>query len=225
MGRVAILNSTGTAVIYPATNDTLESIVTLLGTTGIKVNGLVFDGDVELGEVQLNNAAGTTINPATAENQAAQVQAANSVWANGDLVTPAGAVRKDTRALPEAVADGDWTALQTTATGELRVRDDDNITAQASLLAAVEPFSSATPITYTFDAENLAGGSVTAGIPSRKVLLCPAANNTGLVYYGPTNEWINIPVDGPMLISADNPADVKIKGTVVGDVVYVIVYN
>lgn len=97
--------------------------------------------------------------------------------------------------------------------------------AQASLLAAVEPFSSATPITYTFDAENLAGGSVTAGIPSRKVLLCPAANNTGLVYYGPMNEWINIPVDGPMLISADNPADVKIKGTVVGDVVYVIVYN
>lgn len=179
MGRVCLLNSTGTEVITPAKDETLVSIVTLLGTTGIKVNGLTFDSDVELGEVQLNNAAGTTVNPSTEDTLSAMslkvraadesalgstasllniiaskmddviavtpqdyTQAANTAWADGDLVLPAGAVRKNTRALPEDVTDGDYSVLQVTTNGDLRVKDDDANTALADVIEMLSDLDS-----------------------------------------------------------------------------------
>lgn len=48
----------------------------------------------------------------------------NVAAAAADRLAGAGAVRKDTEALPEAVADGDWVALQVDVTGSLRVTDD-----------------------------------------------------------------------------------------------------
>lgn len=67
-------------------------------------------------------------------------KASNVAAGAGDILSPTGIVRKDTRALPEAVADGDWVAAQATATGDVRVRDDDAVTiltAQALLISPV----------------------------------------------------------------------------------------
>jgi hypothetical protein len=73
--------------------------------------------DVDIGDVHLLNTADGQIDPSSS-------QPANSAYAALDPVTPMGAVRKDAEALPEAIADGDYGALQTNATGELRVTDD-----------------------------------------------------------------------------------------------------
>lgn len=73
-------------------------------------------GDISIGNVGLLNLSEAEINPAGG-------QASNVAAAAADHLTACGLVRKDTRALPEAVADGDWVAAQGTATGELRVHD------------------------------------------------------------------------------------------------------
>jgi hypothetical protein len=88
-------------------------------------NGLISEGsqttidnlDLDIGNVGLLNSADARINPA-------ESRVSNVAAAAGDNLSPSGAVRKDTEALPEAVADGDWVALQTDATGSLRVTDD-----------------------------------------------------------------------------------------------------
>jgi hypothetical protein len=84
------------------------------------------DGDLRTRDDDLNTTLAT------------MTKAESSAFSAADLVTPAGAVRKDARAALGTAATGEWVPLQTTATGDLRVRDDDNITAQASLLAAVQ---------------------------------------------------------------------------------------
>lgn len=82
--------------------------------------------EANIGNVGLLNKAESEIDPA--EGRISNVAAASA-----DVLSPSGLVRKDTRALPEGVANGDWVAMQGTSTGELRVRDDDANTDLAAI--------------------------------------------------------------------------------------------
>ena len=83
------------------------------GILGVSVNV-----EANLGNVGILDKAEAEIEPAGG-------QKSNVAAAAADQLSALGIVRKDTRALPEAVADGDWVAAQATANGDIRVRDDD----------------------------------------------------------------------------------------------------
>jgi len=120
--------------------------------------------EANIGNVGLLNAAETEIDPSEA-------QATNTAFAAADMVTPAGAVRKDTEALPEDVANGDYVPLQTDATGSLRTTDDTANTSLASVLAAIRPAGAPTPIAAKTSGAGWDADSDEATIPANTLFL------------------------------------------------------
>jgi hypothetical protein len=100
--------------------------------TEMQAEVIVTPGDIEIGSVNLLTQADDQIDPSAA-------YAEDVAYTAADWVTPAGAVRKNARALPGSAADGDYTPLQVTTNGDLRTRDDDLLTEVGAIAdAAVE---------------------------------------------------------------------------------------
>jgi len=163
LGNVGLLNAAETEIDpseAQATNTafTAADMVTPAGAVRKSTEALpeaVADGDYI--PLQTDDTGSLRVTDDSANTSlAAMVKASNVAFTNADKVLPAGMVRKDTRALPEAVADGDYVTAQGTSTGELRVRDDDINTDMDTLVAAVK-------------AEDGAYSATDKGIPSMAV--------------------------------------------------------
>lgn len=103
----------GTLVVNQASNGVIATAFGAVGVDSSKV-GVVHAQLRYLGEA--------------VDGVKAAVHSTNSTPGGGDTLMGIVAVRKDTRAFPATAANGTYTALQTTSTGDLRVRDDDLIT-------------------------------------------------------------------------------------------------
>ena len=145
LGNVGLLNAAETEIDpseAQATNTafTAADMVTPAGAVRKSTEALpeaVADGDYI--PLQTDDTGSLRVTDDSANTSlAAMVKASNVAFTNADKVLPAGMVRKDTRALPEAVADGDYVTAQGTSTGELRVRDDDINTDMDTLVLAVK---------------------------------------------------------------------------------------
>ena len=88
--------------------------------TEMQAEVIVSTGDIEIGSVNLLSSADDQIDPSAA-------YADDTAHTAADWLTPAGAVRTDSRGtLVDTTAD--YSPLQVTANGDLRVRDDDLMT-------------------------------------------------------------------------------------------------
>jgi len=106
-----------------ATDAKLDAIIAAL-----KAGGIVFDPDIDIGDVHLLNVKGDKQNPAVAV-------ADQATYTGGEPINPVAAITKTTRA--GLAADGKWGAPQLTANGDLRTKDDDLNTAMGTTTSAV----------------------------------------------------------------------------------------
>lgn len=130
IGTVGNVTITETATNVAVTGMTLGTDIGQVDTE-MQAEVIVSPGDIEIGSVNLLSQADDQIDPSAA-------YAEDTGAAAGHWVTPAGAVRTDTRAsLVSATAD--HSAMQLTANGDLRTRDDDLLTEVGAIAdAAVE---------------------------------------------------------------------------------------
>jgi len=181
------------------------------------------NGRIQLGgDLEINIGNVGILDKAEAEIEPAGGQKSNVAAAAADQLAASGLVRKDTRALPEAVANGDWVAMQGTATGDLRTRDDDANTDLDAMVADLNELTAA-PVkkTLTIFVKTATSGTQVAlvaaetfcrafSIQAKKV----GGNNTGNVFIGAAAVSVGdaevFDLTPGSSISPDIPAGVKI---------------
>ncbi|KKK56957.1 hypothetical protein LCGC14_3059320, partial [marine sediment metagenome] len=89
------------------------------GTTVLPANQVV---NIDVPALNIGNVGLLDVNENEIDPSGGGIS--NIAAAAGQMLAATGVVRKDTPALPEAVADGDWVAAQANALGEMRVTDD-----------------------------------------------------------------------------------------------------